>query len=144
MKPFVVRVERRMAASAERVFDAWLDPALVPLWFAPGLGPMTRVAIEPRVGGRFSFAQQREDGEVDHVGEYLEVDRPRRLVFTWSLPEYSADVSKVALDIAPDGDGCRVTLTHEMDPKWAEHAARTEHGWKTMLEGIEEALAKGR
>jgi uncharacterized protein YndB with AHSA1/START domain len=137
VKPFVVRVERRMNASAERVFDAWLDPARVPLWFAPGLGPMTRVHIDARVGGGFSFMQRRGDEDVDHVGEYLEIDRPRRLVFTWSMPQYTEDVSKVSLDIVPDGNGSHVTLVHEMDPKWAEYAERTRDGWEKMLHLID-------
>jgi uncharacterized protein YndB with AHSA1/START domain len=137
--PFVVKVTRRLDQSPERVFDAWLDPDTVRKWFAPELGPMTRVQIEARVGGKFSIMQKRAGIDVDHVGEYVEVDRPRRLVFTWALPQYSDDVSKVIIEIEKDGKGSRLTLTHEMDPKWAGFAKQTEMGWTHLLEGISKA-----
>jgi len=131
-----VRVTRRFDASAERVFDAWLDPAKVAKWFAPQLGPMVRVAIDARVGGRFSFCQRRGADDVDHVGEYLELDRPRRLVFTWAMADAPDDASRVSIDIAPSGSGCELTLVHEMDSKWKDYASRTESGWKSLLDGI--------
>lgn len=61
----------RFNVSAERVFDAWLDPAKVKQWFGPGLGEMVRVDVEPRVGGTFSFVQRRGNDAIDHVGVYL-------------------------------------------------------------------------
>jgi len=51
--PFIERVEKDYASSAEQVFDAWMNPAMVAYWFTPQLGEMVRI------------------------------DRPRRLVFTW-------------------------------------------------------------
>ena len=83
--PVTVTVKRRFAAPAERVFDAWLEPKLVAQWmFGPSLRDeeIVRIAIDPRVGGLFSFVVRRQGQEIDHVGEYLEIDRPRRLAFT--------------------------------------------------------------
>lgn len=143
-----VRVTRRFTASAERVFDAWIDPQKVRQWMAatipkrktPVVSELQRVQIDARVGGRFSFMERRDGEEVDHVGEYLELDRPRRLVFTWSLPKYSADVSRVSIDIVPLGTGCELTLTHELKPEWAEYAERTQAGWTLMIDTIAEVL----
>jgi uncharacterized protein YndB with AHSA1/START domain len=128
-----VRVTRRIAASAERAFDAWLDPATAGQFlFATPTGTMIKVEIDPRVGGRFNFTDRRPDmGDVEHVGEYLELDRPRRLVFTFAVPAFSDQLSTVALDFRPEGDGCEVTLTHE--GVLEEYAERTEAGWGTIL-----------
>ena len=81
-----VTVRRRFSASAEQVFDAWLDPAMIGQWmFGPKLRDeeIVSLKVDAQVGGRFSFVVRREGKELDHVGKYLEIDRPRRLVFTW-------------------------------------------------------------
>ena len=140
-KPVIVRVSRRFEASAERVFDAWLDPAIAGRWlFATPSGRMLRVDIDARVGGGFVIVEAREDGEVEHVGEYFELERPHRLVFTFSVPKYSSDADRVSLDIVPDGDGCVLTLTHEMAPHNREWAAQTQQGWTQILEGLSRSL----
>ena len=130
------RVVWRFRASPERVFDAWLDPAKIALWFGPGLGEMVRVEVDPRVGGRFSFVQRRGAQDVDHVGEYLELDRPKRLVFSWGIAPDPPE-SRVTIEITPQAAGCELVLVHEMQPKWAEFVARTERGWSTMLEAMQ-------
>lgn len=139
-KPCVVKVTRRFEQSPERVFDTWLDPGRVAKWFAPNLGTMTTVEIEPRVGGRFNFTQDREGVAAVHVGEYRTIERPRKLVFTWATPQKASDpledVSTVTIEIEPDGKGSKLTLTHEMDPKWAEWAEKVIGGWTKMLDAM--------
>jgi uncharacterized protein YndB with AHSA1/START domain len=133
-----LRLTRHFDASAERVFDAWLDPATAGRWlFATDSGEMLNVEIDPRVGGRFSFT--RRDGEdVEHVGEYLEIDRPRRLVFTFAVPKYDPAVTRVTLDITPVGQGCELVLTHEdVLPEWSD---ATQQGWGMILGHLEENL----
>jgi uncharacterized protein YndB with AHSA1/START domain len=134
------RVTRRFEASPEEVFDAWLDPGLAREWFAPGLGEMLRVEIDARVGGTFWLVQRRESGEAQHTGEYLEIERPRRLVFTWRTPP-AEDVSRVIIEIQPLGDGCELTLTHQMDPRWESFIDRAEAAWRKMVDAIARLLA---
>jgi uncharacterized protein YndB with AHSA1/START domain len=134
-----IRVSHRFTASAERVFDAWLDPANAGKWlFATPTGQMVRVEIDARVGGSFLFVDRREGVDVEHVGEYLELDRPRRLVFTFAVPLYSKEITRVSVDIVPLGAGCELTLTHEgVLPEWA---SRTQEGWTGILARLEEEL----
>jgi uncharacterized protein YndB with AHSA1/START domain len=137
-------VERRIAASAEAVFDAWLDPDAVGRWlFATPGGVMEQVELDPRVGGRFIIAERRGGELAEHFGEYVEIDRPRRLVFTFatSLEEMP---SRVTVTLQRDGEGTRLTLVHEMLAKWADHADRTRHGWTTILDGLAAELEKGK
>ena len=109
----ILRVERRMAAPPERVFDAWLDPARVGQWlFATPDGVMERIEVDPRVGGKFLIAERRGDVLAEHFGEYLEIDRPRRLVFTFAAMR-DAGFTRVTVTIEPDGNGARLVLVHE-------------------------------
>jgi uncharacterized protein YndB with AHSA1/START domain len=136
-KPVVVRVARRFDAAPERVFDAWLDAEKARRFlFATSKGQMVRAEIEPRVGGTFLFIDRREGGDAEHFGEYLEIDRPRRLVFSFHTERGSTDLSRVTVEIVPRGAGCELTLTHEIDPKWADYKDRTQAGWTTILDGL--------
>jgi uncharacterized protein YndB with AHSA1/START domain len=136
----IIRISRRFEASAERVFDAWLDPKKAGKWlFATPTGQMVRVEIDARVGG--SFVITRRDGDdVEHVGKYLEIDRPRRLVFTFVVPKFSTQESRVAIDIRPLPTGCELTLTHEgVLPEWLE---QSKEGWGKILEALAENLGE--
>jgi uncharacterized protein YndB with AHSA1/START domain len=136
-KPFTVTVTRRFEQPPERVFHTWLDPSRVAKWFAPGLGTMTKVEIDARVGGRFNFTQDRKGEAAVHIGEYKVIERPRHLVFTWTTPDQGdEDPSIVTIEIVADGTGSRLTLTHDMAPKWASWGERVQHGWTAMVEGI--------
>ena len=135
-----VRVKRRFNASAERVFDAWLDTQKAGKFlFATPTGEMVRVETDPRVGGSYIFVNRRAGEDVEHVGEYLEIDRPRRLVFTLTVPKFSVESTRVAIDIVPAGEGCELTLTHE--GVLQEWASATEGGWSGILAALEVLLA---
>ena len=139
-KTATVRVTHRYDASPERVFDAWLDPAVAGRFlFATPTGQMIRAETDPRVGGRFTFTERRPDmGDVEHTGSYLQIDRPRRLVFDFAVPVYEPTLTKITVDFAPDGGGCRLTLTHE--GVFEDYVKQTEGGWGMILDGLERAL----
>jgi uncharacterized protein (TIGR02246 family) len=143
-KTIQARVTRRFTASAERVFDAFLDPSKAGRFmFATPTGQMVRVAIDPRVGGNFIFVDRRDGEDVEHSGKYVEIERPRRLVFTLTVPKYSKNVDRVTIDITPLASGCELTLVHEMGAEFAEMRPRTESGWAGILEGLEATLDDG-
>lgn len=136
-----VKVMKEFNISAERVFDAWLDTEMIEQWM---MGSDLRdeevlnLETNPKVGGTFSFVVLRDGEELDHKGTYRVVDRPNRLVFTWGVNEEAGDESVVTIDIEPTEDGCRLTLTHEMDPKWEDYVDRTRDGWTLMLNKLDE------
>ncbi len=132
-------VTHRYFAPAERVFDAWLDPAIARrfLFTAPG-GEVVRCDIDARPGGRFTIVDRRDGGDIEHVGGYLEIDRPRRLVFTFAVPQFDPTETTVTVEIEPDGDGCRLTLTHTaVPPEWVD---QDREGWTMILGALEAAL----
>src|SRR5687767_3117427 len=135
-----LKVSHRYPFPPEKVFDAWLDPKTARRFlFATPDGEMIRADIDAKVGGRFTFVDRRPDtGDVEHVGEYLEIDRPRRLVFTFAVPQYDPGDTTVALTFEPADDGCVLTLHHTgVLPEWTE---RTQEGWGMILAGLEAAL----
>jgi uncharacterized protein YndB with AHSA1/START domain len=140
-----VSVSRHFDESPERLFDALLDPEMIGKWmFGPALREeeVLRIVADARVGGSFSFLVRRQGREIDHIGKYREIDRPRRLVFTWGVAGDSEDESLVVIEIVPQGAGAELTLTHEIDPKWADYASGAESAWAKMLGALGTALAR--
>ena len=134
-----VRVTHRFSQSPERVFDAWLDPAKARKFlFATPTGEMVRAEIDARIGGKFSFVDRRNGEDIEHVGEYLEIDRPRRLVFAFSVPKFSDELTRVTIEIVSAGSGCELTLTH--DGVLPDYANRTEGSWQMIVDGLAAAL----
>jgi len=136
-----VKVEHQFSASAEQVFDAWLQPDSARQWMIASLksmgleGDVRRVEIDARVQGKFTFSDMRDGNEAVHWGYYHEISRPQRLVFTWftSEEEEQENASLVTLVITPLEQGCRATITHSMDARYEEYIAQTENGWGTLL-----------
>jgi uncharacterized protein YndB with AHSA1/START domain len=136
-----VSVSRRFESAAERVFDAWLDASTEGKWlFATPTGEMVRCEINARVGGRFNLTERRDGEDAVHTGEYVAIERPRRLVFTFSAG--GTEPTRVTVRIEPWDGGCEVMLTHELAPEWAEYAERPREGWSEILEGLARTLGE--
>ena len=137
-------VKRRFDASPERVFDAWLDPGIARRWlFTTADSEIVRAEVDARVGGRFTFTDRRDDGEIEHVGEYLVIERPRRLVFTFAVPAFSPEYDRVEIDIVRLDKGCELTLTNAMSPAiYAEWGEKTREGWTMMLDSLAQTYSE--
>jgi uncharacterized protein YndB with AHSA1/START domain len=134
-----VRVMRKYAAEPDRVFDAWLDPGKAGRFlFATPAGTMVKTEIAPRVGGNFLFVERRDGTDVRHEGEYQEIDRPHRLVFSFCVPQYSTEKTTILVQVCPLDLGSVVTLTH--DGVFEDYLASTEQGWTMILNGLAETL----
>jgi uncharacterized protein YndB with AHSA1/START domain len=138
----VVRVTRNFDEPPERVYDAWLDRGTARRFlFATPDGEMGRVEIDPRIGGRWVVVERRDGEEVEHRGEYLELERPRRIAFTLQVPKYEEGVTEVVVDIADPGAGSTVTISNTMDASLEAYRKQTEEGWRGILEGLAAVLA---
>jgi uncharacterized protein YndB with AHSA1/START domain len=133
-----VTVTHRFAASAERVYDAWLDPGKARRFlYTTVTGEIVRCDIDARVGGKYAIVDRRNGEDVLHEGTYLELERPHRIVFTLRVPKYSPDEDRVTLEIKPLASGCEVTLTTQTSDEWAED---TQRGWAMILDVLDETL----
>jgi uncharacterized protein YndB with AHSA1/START domain len=147
--PTVLHLERVLDAPPERIYAAWTDPALLRRWWAAAPGWTTPEATtDVRVGGAYRLSMRGTDGIVRTVvGEYLEVDPPRRLVYTWKWvsSEYPAPddgVTVVSVDFIAEGTATRVVLEQR---DHHDEAGRDSHGrgWRGCLDSLERLLAAG-
>ena len=135
-----VTVEQRFATDGGNVYDGFLDPELARKFlFRTVGGEMVRAEADARVGGTYTFVERRDGVDVLHTGEYVELVRPSRIVFTFGVPAFSDAVSTVEIDIEPIGEGCVLTLTNSGIP--AEWAEKTRTGWAEILMSAEKVLA---
>ena len=110
----VVKAEIETAVTPTRVFHSLTDANELAAWW--GSDDMYRTSdckVDLRPGGTWSALAHGADGTTMTVdGEFLEVDPPRRLVFTWrpSWDDYA--VTTVRYDIEPTATGTRVRVTH--------------------------------
>jgi uncharacterized protein YndB with AHSA1/START domain len=139
--PVILTVTRDLAAAPERVFDAWLDPAMARqfLFVTPG-GEMLTCEIDARVGGHGLIVERRASGDARHRLQFEVIERPSRLVFLFAADPAERQWTRVSIAIAATPGGCTLTLTHEMDPEWAAYADQTRKGWTTILESLARTL----
>lgn len=141
MTELSLTTERVIAAPKSRVFEAWLDPAMLKRFMTPGPGMTVPTATaEAREGGRFEIVMQAGDDTLPHRGTYKEISPHDRIVFTWESPFSTEIDSTVTLDFAEDGAGTRVRLTHVRFPD-AESRDRHEGGWSAILASLDAAFA---
>jgi len=128
-----VTVRRRIAASADRLFDAWLDPASLAVWMRrDDTGEPSVVVADPREGGAFSITMRDRFGTITHSGVYRLIDRPRTLEFTWRSEHTHHVDSIVHVTFEPDGEATVVQVHHTRLTD-AEAAAKHEAGWTEIL-----------
>ncbi len=144
--PVILTVTRDFAASASRVFDAWLDPAQARRFlFATPDGEMLTCEIEARVGGRGLIVERRASGDAHHRLQFEVIERPHRLVFLFAAdPAEEGQWTRVSIDIAETATGCTLTLTHEMDPAWAAYEEQTRKGWGMILASLGRVMEDGQ
>jgi uncharacterized protein YndB with AHSA1/START domain len=136
-----VVVRRTIAAAADDIFDAWLDPEALAAWMRPGVIRSTVAHVEPRVGGAYEITMQGSAGPIVHKGVYRQIDRPRRLVFTWHSPGTEWKETLVTVDFVVLGEKTEVIVTHEQLPESAVPSHR--NGWNSGLQHLDEACKQG-
>ncbi len=133
MNNLTCHVSQVINAPLERVFDAWLNPAMLSRFMLPMPGmPEPKTEVDGRQGGRFTIHMEVGEEVIPHSGTYLEIDRPNRLVFSWESP-FAADDSTVTLEFsAQDSDSTVLMLTHE---RFIDEESRSNHeaGWGCIL-----------
>lgn len=134
-----ITVVRTIPASAEQVFDVWIDPK------SPG-GPWfgsDRVILNPVVDGLFYLAVKHEGRTWPHYGRFLQIERPSVVEYTWMSEATKGAESIVTVTMEPRGKETEVTLRHSGVPD-DEMGLQHKDGWTWVLSALAESLASRR
>ncbi len=132
-------VKRILNATPGEVFDAWTDPEQARQWMCPVGATVPELTLEARVGGRLRLVMRVGGKAFIHLGEFLEVERPRRLVFTWITMYTRYRKSVVTVEFEPVEDRTELRITHVLLPD-EELAEAHRSGWEGLLDHLEARL----
>ena len=137
----VVRIERTFAAPAEAVFDAWTNPEVMRRWFHCGPDWETPVAeVDLRVGGTVRVVMRKPDGsEAGARGEYTLIDRPHRLVMTWTFDDDPTNEQLIELSFSETERLTTVLMVNSGISTDARRDAQ-DWGWNGCLDELVRAL----
>jgi uncharacterized protein YndB with AHSA1/START domain len=141
-------VRKLLPCSADEAFQAWTQPELFTQWFAPDPTMQTSAEIDLRPGGKYQIGFKPAGGASTLVvgGEFLTIDAPRRLEYTWiwekaSHPNWK-DRTIVKVEFNSVGpDQTEIVLTHE---RFSDPSARESHnkGWNAIIDRMAAAVGK--
>jgi uncharacterized protein YndB with AHSA1/START domain len=141
---YLVTVRREIAAPAEVLFDAWLDAQSLGSWLRPAGIRETRAETDPRVGGTFRIVMADDESSTEHTGTYREIDRPRRLVFTWSSPSTRFRDSVVTVTFEPSSNNSTVVEIQHVELPDEEARASHHAGWTDALRELDRTTHSNR
>ncbi len=142
MNKQMIHRKRLLNASPERVFSLWTEPASIRQWFGGLQTEVQDVSFDLRPGGQYSIQVNTEQGASTITGEFLEVEEPARLVYTWELESPQGTMPSTTVEVEFRGrDGqTEVVLSHGpfLDPE-----VKVFHGdgWQACFEGLEVLLS---
>jgi uncharacterized protein YndB with AHSA1/START domain len=138
----MLRIERSFDAPAEEVFDAWTNPEVMRRWLHCGPDWDTPVArVDLRVGGEVRIVMRQPDGRQSGAhGEYTVIDRPHRLVMTWTFDEHPSNRQLIELIFSESHGLTTVVLTNRHISTDRRRDAQDE-GWRGCLDQLERLLS---
>ena len=134
-------VRKRIRVNAQRVFEAWTTPQQLLAWWGPSGVVCTRAEIDLRVGGKYVLGNQMPNEETILIeGEFLVVEPPERLVYTWKTQgpghtEQLASSERVTVTFSSFGEETEIVVVHEniLTPELHEGHSL---GWSGCLDGL--------
>ena len=139
---YVVRVERTFPASAEAVFDAWTSPEVMRRWLHCRSDWETPEAeVDLRVGGKVRVVMLKPDRtKAEARGEYVLIDRPHRLVMTWTFDDDPTNEQLMELSLT-EAAGATTVLLVNSRISTDERREGQDWGWRGCLEQLDRLLA---
>jgi uncharacterized protein YndB with AHSA1/START domain len=136
-------VRQRLPAPPDAVYQEWTDAGKLAQWMCPRPARCLNVEADPRIGGTLAFDIE-DAGQVFRVsGNYLTLERPHRLAFSWSCSTWPDPAIQTIVTVTIDPDGAEasiMTIEHALLPPalTQQHA----HGWAAIALQLKDALAQ--
>lgn len=145
--PAVLTLTRVFHAPIEKVFEACTNAEVLAGWFGPVGFTVKATEIDLKIGGKYLIILQPPEGEATkHFGEYIEIIRPTRLVFTWALQNQTCQGSVnqcaetlVTLDFKRLDQSTEIQLSHEQLPSKEAYDGH-EFGWMSSFDCLKTLL----
>jgi uncharacterized protein YndB with AHSA1/START domain len=137
-----IRIEIRIEASLQKVWEAWTDPDIILQWIGSepeSKGLSAELQVHP--GGKFEIHFLSSD-QTEHVcfGVYREVVAYNKLSFSWQWKSEPDVESLVSLSLKPVG---QLTLMHfEHRGVGYQSAHNYTEGWKGAFLKLNKLLQK--
>ncbi len=139
---YLVRIERTFEAPAEDVFDAWTSPEVMRHWLHVARDWQTPEAeVDLRVGGEVRVVMRRPDGtEAGARGEYTLIERPHRLVMTWTFDDEPSNEQLIDLSFL-ESEGSTTVVMVNSGISTDRRRESQDEGWHGCLDQLDGDLA---
>ena len=137
----MLRIERTFAASAEEVFDAWTSSEVMRRWFHCLPDWQTPEAeVDLRVGGKVRVVMRRPDGtEAGMQGEYRLIERPHRLVMSWTFDDEPSNEQLIELSFSESEGSTTVVMVNSGISTDGRRDSQ-DVGWQGCFDELERAI----
>ncbi len=138
-----IQVKHSYKFPQEQVFEAFLSAQSAQVFmFRTDKGTVVKAEVHPEVGGSFAFIEQRGDVQAGHFGTFVEIEKPERLSFIFSVqsPENEGDFTE--LNFQKVSGGCEIQLSQELRPEFEEFSGKITKGWAWILERLDQFLTE--
>lgn len=140
----VLDLNRVLDAPREQIFALLTEPTALKKWWGPHGFTIPEIELDLRVGGGYRFTMQPPEGEVFHLsGEFLEVDHPGRLAYTFRWDEPHPDDRETVVRLALNAVGGTTELTlSQGEFATEERLALHRDGWTDSLEKLRDLVVE--
>jgi uncharacterized protein YndB with AHSA1/START domain len=138
----VLKQQRVLDAPPERIFFLMTEPAELAKWWGPHGFTTPEIELDLNVGGSYRYTMEPPDGEAFHLsGEFLEIDPPGRLVYTfrWEEPDPADRETVVVLSLDAVGEATEVSLS-QGEFATEERLALHRDGWADSFEKLGDVI----
>ena len=139
-------IERKLSVHPDTVFEVFTNPEMMRIWWTE----TTKFEVDLKPRGKWKIIRSEGENVYTALGEYLEIDKPQLVKYTYAMPQFSPNSDTIEIIIKPDGDqSTNVTfiqtgkdVSNELDLLKQGEISGSEQGWQMAFDIIESSIGK--